>query len=647
MPTRVQLPDGNIGEFPDGMSNSQIEAVLQKQFPPKAAHPGMLEPHGKWNLGDVLRGAGAGVKQLVMHPLDTGVGMVQGALASGMSPTGEGYPSTAATGRPQDSAANLKVQMDAQEGQRQQAEQIKEHPAFAAGSVVGPALLTHALGKFIPKVAEVPGKVVRAGQEAITKTSPSDVANLVRETSAKNVEEVKAASEKQVKQDTDRKLDLKKHFDKTQEVQARNEEKTAPVDRKEALNRGVEQLDTKFHEDLSATEKDVNAKAGEKYGKLRSALKNEKSGMYQPKDEEGHIQGEPISVPQRLFDAADSSMRGSDNAPTIVKDLGRRVQQGEISLSYNDLQGYREEIGRELRKGTLAPDVFDAYKRMMPMIDDAMQEIAERKGLGGAQTEARNYYRQYAQTFLDKDSPLRQAINEGKSLKREPGSVIESLRGKNAAVQTLAKYNPELARRANTVRGYQSEAASLPAKPGKVNPLPKLTPAKPPVEAKTTTLTPQTLGDLKGANVDKAAADFRAPNKLATTFLGYDLMRHALNTVKDVATANFGSAAKDVFGAVRDVGIRVGYAMGSGKMADILEKPAVRQGLAQITDRDIAELRKLPPDQQAALGSELKALVDAAPAKGVKVSAPLAAWVGAVAGKQANQKRPGDILKPQ
>jgi hypothetical protein len=267
--------------------------------------------------------------------------------------------------------------------------------------------------------------------------------------------------------------------------------------------------------------------------------------------------------------------------------------------------------------------------------------------MGGAQTEARNYYRQYAQTFLDKDSPLRHAINEGKSLKREPGSVINSLQDKNAAVQALARYNPELARRSNTVRGYQAEAASLPAKPGKVTPLPKLEPPKPPVEAKTTTLTPQTLSDLKGTNVDKASESFRSPNRLASTFLGYDLMRNAFNAVGNAADFKFGSAAKDLLKSARDVGIRVGYSMGSGKMADLLERPAVREGLSQITDRDIAELRKLPTDQQAALGSELKALVDAAPAKGVKVSAPLAAWVGAVAGAQATRKRPGDILKPK
>jgi len=34
-PTQVQLPDGNIGEFPEGMSTADIETVLQKQYPPQ------------------------------------------------------------------------------------------------------------------------------------------------------------------------------------------------------------------------------------------------------------------------------------------------------------------------------------------------------------------------------------------------------------------------------------------------------------------------------------------------------------------------------------------------------------------------------------------------------------------------------------
>lgn len=39
MPTRVQLPDGSIGEFPDGMKDADIEAVLQKQYGAQQSAP--------------------------------------------------------------------------------------------------------------------------------------------------------------------------------------------------------------------------------------------------------------------------------------------------------------------------------------------------------------------------------------------------------------------------------------------------------------------------------------------------------------------------------------------------------------------------------------------------------------------------------
>ena len=46
MGTQVQLPDGNIGEFPDGMDSAAIEAVLQKQFPSQRAVQSPISPPG-------------------------------------------------------------------------------------------------------------------------------------------------------------------------------------------------------------------------------------------------------------------------------------------------------------------------------------------------------------------------------------------------------------------------------------------------------------------------------------------------------------------------------------------------------------------------------------------------------------------------
>src|ERR1700722_17962404 len=91
MPKRIQLPDGNIGEFPDSMSNEQIEGVLQKQFPKTPApKPGFWDslktdsvtqgtshqmPHNAAEVGrEAVRGGaniGAGALNTLSHPIDT------------------------------------------------------------------------------------------------------------------------------------------------------------------------------------------------------------------------------------------------------------------------------------------------------------------------------------------------------------------------------------------------------------------------------------------------------------------------------------------------------------------------------------------------------------------------------------------------
>jgi hypothetical protein len=187
MPTRVKLPDGTIANFPDGMSTQEIEGVLAKQFPAEKHEPGMLEPHG--GAMDLLRGAGAGIKQFVTHPVDTLAGGIQGAMASGMSPMGEGYPAFG-PGRKEDMEANRQVQMDAQEGQRQQAASIKAHPAFAAGSIAGPALLAAGLTKGISALPEM-GSAIRTA--AIGDTDAAALRGLrVPPSSAKSIRTVSA-----------------------------------------------------------------------------------------------------------------------------------------------------------------------------------------------------------------------------------------------------------------------------------------------------------------------------------------------------------------------------------------------------------------------------------------------------------------------
>jgi hypothetical protein len=98
MPTRVQLPDGNIGEFPDGMSQQDIEGVLAKQYPQKAAAP--PQPQGSpapkvGSLTDTISNVGTHLKNMVMGPVSSFMtppepGVEQGIANSQLGQAGVG-----------------------------------------------------------------------------------------------------------------------------------------------------------------------------------------------------------------------------------------------------------------------------------------------------------------------------------------------------------------------------------------------------------------------------------------------------------------------------------------------------------------------------------------------------------------------------
>lgn len=147
--------------------------------------------------------------------------------------------------------------------------------------------------------------------------------------------------------------------------------------------------------------------------------------------------------------------------------------------TFSDLQGYYTELGSQLSKGTLPSDVYLAMKDLQGSIGNLMQNMAESKGVGEQLMNARKFYSDYMSAFRDHGSPLYKAMNA-----TERGKSIGALKGADqSGIQILARYNPELAQRANTIRGYQAEAKSIPSRTATPKPEPALPPSKPPVLA--------------------------------------------------------------------------------------------------------------------------------------------------------------------
>lgn len=587
-------------------------------------------PHSAADVGreavTTLSNIGANGLGVVLHPLNTVGGILKSAVRQ--SPPVALYE-------------DLTKGTDAN---KELAEQIVNKPLETGEAMAGQAAVLGGGEEAVGAIPKAAGGVARF----VTKTTPEVTKNLAKETSEANAAATTKAAEETATQQTKhaedvakaedkRKVDLKRHFEKTQEAKATRGEHRGPlgeeheltptekVSRKEAINRGVERLDTEVRSDLEKTEEKVNAEANRRYNDLRKVLKDEVADPYQPVDEEGHANGEPVTMTEHLYDVANAPLRGTETETPIIRSLGKRTEQGDVELTYNDLQGYREEVGRELRRGSLPPDVFTAYKNLIGAIDDAMGKIAERNGLKPQQDAARAYYRQYAETFLDRDAVARRALDS-----KERGGVAKAYQGKDqSGIEQIARFDPQVAQRLNNLRGYQGEAKALPSKPGKLTTLPKLAPKPPtpeapaPVQPELKTIGPQEVQQAKLKSLtEKGIENVRAQGR---KWVSRGVGMYAL---WDAFHGRWGNLPTDLaFGAA-------GYGA-TEAFARLLERPDIQQMLTRPTDADLAQI---PPELRGNLGP----MLDAAKAKGIKVDPRLYAIGGA-----SQKKRVAALLQPQ
>jgi hypothetical protein len=142
--TRVQLPDGNIGEFPATMKPEDIQAVLAKQFPPppppdernglqkvfdESTAPATPEeragsPNWLNEAADVPRGFINGMGSLVAHPIQSAEGIGRAFM------------------HPMDTAESAGKAFD-------------EHPGYTVGQTLGGLGAGAAVGGAMAKIPEI------------------------------------------------------------------------------------------------------------------------------------------------------------------------------------------------------------------------------------------------------------------------------------------------------------------------------------------------------------------------------------------------------------------------------------------------------------------------------------------------------------
>lgn len=551
---------------------------------------------------EIASGAGRGVAsdvkglyQTIRHPIDTATGIVkQGAQA--VKAAGQEYRDNAAAPMSQRLAATaLRGAEEAPVigGMVQKAEQGgTELASPEAAGAAAEGIASFAAPEVAGKAIALAPRVMRAA----TGTTSRAVGDLVKDTKETNAAAADKAEEgtakdrakidaDNAKQEADRAQEVKEHHEKTKAARKADEVKAGVASRKTALESGVNKLSDKFQTDLKATRDKAAAEANAKYTKLNEAL-GEKS--IESKTLMGHME------------EAAEKFKGSNTEPAIFKDIKKAVEGGD-SISYSDLQGYYSELGAELKKGTLPGDVYTAYNTLQDAIGGEMQKVADANGMGPQLTDARTSWRNLKQTFYDPKSPLRKALDS-----KEPGAAARTLVGKDrTGIEALAKYDPELAQRANALRGYHEEAAATRPSTAPPKPAPTLGPKKEPLpypDPRTATIKKIGEEDVRGAKAEKLqkrADRVRQAGYLSSTWAPFYAVRQMIGG----HAPNLAAVGGEMAGTA---------ALGHG-IASLLEKPAVVNFLTKATARDVAAI---PED----LRGDFPRIVAEAQKRGIKVS---------------------------
>ena len=108
-----------------------------------------------------------------------------------------------------------------------------------------------------------------------------------------------------------------------------------------------------------------------------------------------------------------------------------------LQIPHKDAWGYAQELNAKLNGMHLPGDVFRALKSVREATGDVLQEAADTKNAGPAWKQIQSDYRDYAQRFLDKDSPAYKLLHTTNPEDRL--SLISGKEGQNL-IDTLHKY---------------------------------------------------------------------------------------------------------------------------------------------------------------------------------------------------------------
>ena len=334
------------------------------------------------------------------------------------------------------------------------------------------------------------------------------------------------------------------------------------------------------------------------------------------------VPADPSAIKDAVHDSL-SKITGTYSEPSIIKSVASRLENGD-NLNYEDLQGYYTELGRELSKGSLPGDLYQAYDTMQEAIGDDMQRIADANGKGAQLTDARNYWRRMKQAF---GKPYNPTDAGNVVLDKTAGGVMRKAEQDNR-LRLLGSFDSTIPQTAAHIDNLQKGIESLPKeqpirnilKPLPEKPAPVAAPkfeGTPEELAKQKTPLPKSTGktvidqsdieDAKRGRLQNDADLMRTKGTFGATVM-------SLYALRSLVHGQFGPLAS----IPMDVGVAVAATRG---LANLMERPSVVNFFSKATAKDIAAI---PPE----LRGDLPKMVQIAQKRGIPVSAALAAIGG-------------------
>ena len=609
----------------------KVTGAIQDVFKPLSPEErqGAVNGLGKYGgaaftgVANAALGVSSGVLGSIFHPLST----IKGGAQTAADILNQAFPDAGLN--PQQKAAK-----DASlKRLKEQWEQIKDNPDYAIGNLYGNIEAGRIVGERVSnfkgngsKALEAASerfrkgmqKVVGGGEKAIKAgvTKEAEAANAARESTLEaNKKADEATLEDRGKVDT-KNLESAATDRAAQAAHEAAREKVAAENR-EALRQ---------RDKLSPTQEKLTTASKEAKARIETAraeamkIGNEKySGV---NGELGGIEADPSFLPDALSNATES-LRGSKAEPTILKDISKVIERGDVP-TYEDLQGEYSRLGTEISKGNLPGDVYHAYDTLHEAIGDEMQRIADSKGLGAELKDARNYWRRMKQTF---GQPLGESDLGNKTLTAGTPEFVKADAQANR-LRNLGSFDPEIPKLFEHIENLRKGVESLP----KESPL--RTTLKAPPEAPTPTPR-EGYAEPRGTksterpelNTRQMRAQF-IDDKLAswTSVTRYQLERLVAGPIGLLVSAATGSAIGEVASTAYTIG-----SMAPFVIQNLMEKPAFREWFTRPPAGELEALQKVPYADRVKITDGLNRAVAQAAMSGkpLKLAPAVAAFMAA------------------